>query len=259
MVIKNNKRTVGSIRKKKPILKVKSAAGAKKKIVKKRYHMGGTTGDDVESQHVREPQTEPRGIQEDVNFHHGYIRGDAPKSYDIPGRIRGVLEAKRAARDFAYKYNVIRDTNIPNRFWLDREHYIEVDLFDQISIERAVAEIYEFKRNPTIVRGSIPEIRNMHAKGGGRGALSDFIRSTNPEALKSLYGGKRKDLKTGRTIDNYEAILMGEDVDYIDSIDYTPRGGGKKKKRVPPEIVSRWFTEERKMKTKPKRNKTNKK
>jgi hypothetical protein len=219
----------------------------RKQDAKFRYYYGGATGDIEDFEPIDEPIEEqlPRGT-----------RGDAPRG--VIGRVKNALDYKRAHKNFAHKHNLARDSDVPNRFWLDREHWIEVDVFDPLSVKRAEDQIYAFKRNPNIVRASPEYLAQKNAQP--KNVLDKIIRHTNPEALKDLYGAQRND-RYGRRYpgdrygnrypgDQYHGdiprsfidILEGEYPDESPIIrDYSGYPGRGKKKYSPKQSAS-WFT-----------------
>jgi hypothetical protein len=220
----------------------------RKQNSKYRYDYGGATGDIEDIDVFEEPPIEeqlPRGT-----------RGDAPRG--VIGRVKNALDYKRAHKNFAHKHNLARDSDVPNRFWLDREHWIEVDVFDPLSVKRAEDQIYAFKRNPNIVRASPEYLAQKNAQP--KNVLDKIIRHTNPEALKDLYGAPRNDRygrypgdRYGRRYpgDTYGGqyhgdiprsfidILEGEYPEEVSIIrDYPGRG----KKKYSPKQSASWFT-----------------
>jgi hypothetical protein len=170
-------------------------------------------------------------------------RGNPPSDFNIIGRMKSAAEYKKAHRAFAYKHNLKRDSDYPYRFWIDDEHFVDVDVFDRVSVEQAEREIYAFKRNPEVRRASpeylrhkqyMAEIRRIR---GGRGDRF------NPDALKPLWGEETDYYdRSGRSRlpPSFTDILSG---DYPESADII--GGGftrGKKKKIPPNVLAKYMT-----------------
>lgn len=214
------------------------------------------------------PSQPQRGIP-DMNipfFDTGYkLPFDSP-----PGGLRNVIKRVRASakykkdrRDFAYKHQLMTDSEVDERYWTkDGMYYIDVNIYDDIERKNALIALYDYRRRQSVNQAS-PSLYKHKQQLGSKN--KNIFSKFNPDALRRLTGDDPR-VKIVQTPSGIEAIISGQASRYMSDVNYVNYGGKKIPVRKPKRnIVSdshplSWFiNNERVVKITPKRKSQTKK
>lgn len=84
------------------------------------------------------------------------------------------------------KYHLTKDENVPNRYWLNSEKFIDFLPSDQGSRDAAEAAIQEYYRNPQLIDADEVQLRSrpMVNKKKKSGGIGDFLENAGKGAEK---------------------------------------------------------------------------
>lgn len=228
-------------------------------------------GDPIENYGIEYHFTPPRQQYENqaVNipfFDRGYeLPFDSP-----PGGLRNLMKRVRASakynkdrRDFAYKHQLMTDSEVDERYWTkDGMYYIDVNIYDDIERKNALIALYDYRRRQSVNQAS-PSLYKHKQQLGSKN--KNIFSKFNPDALRRLTGDDPR-VKIVQTPSGIEAIISGQASRYMSDVNYVNYGGKKIPVRKPKRnIVSdshplSWFiNNERVVKITPKRKSQTKK
>lgn len=182
---------------------------------------------------------------------------------NVMKRVRASAKYKRDRRDFAYKHQLMIDSEVDERYWTkDGMYYIDVNIYDDVERRNALIALYKYRRRQSVTQASPSLYRHKQQLAGkNKNIFSQF----NPDALRRLTGDDPR-VKIVQTPRGMEAIISGQASRYMSDVDYVNYGGKKIPVRKPKRnIVSdnhplSWFiNNERVVKITPKRKSQTKK
>lgn len=223
---------------------------------------------DYDIQYHLEPEHQYRGVP-NINipfFDVGYnLPFDTP-----PGGLRNVIKRVKASskykkdrRDFAYKHQLMIDSEVEERYWTkDGMYYIDVNIYDDIERKNALIALYDYRRRQSVNQAS-PSLYKH--KQGLKSKNKNIFSKFNPDALNRLTGAN-PGVKIVNTPRGMEAILSGQASRYMSDVDYVNYGGKKIRVRKPKRNIvsdshplSYFINNERVVKITPKRKSQSKK
>lgn len=160
---------------------------------------------------------------------------------NIIKRVRGSKKYKKDRRDFAYKHQLMVDSEVDERYWTkDGIYYIDVNIYDDIERRNALIALYTYRRNQSVNKASPALFKHKQSlQGKNKNIMSHF----NPDALRRLTGDEPR-VQVINTPRGMEAILSGEALRYVSDSD---RGGVRlpvkttRKKLVRDDDPLAWF------------------
>jgi hypothetical protein len=178
------------------------------------------------------------------------------KGYDLPfdsppsgirnllKRVKASSKYKKDRRDFAYKHQLMIDSEVDERYWTkDGMYYLDVNIYDDIERKNALVALYDYRRRQSVNQAS-PSLYKH--KQGIQSKNKNIFSKLNPDALRVLTGQDPR-VKIVNTPRGMEAIISGQSSRYMSDVNYVKYGDTKipvrkpKRNRVSDSHPLSWF------------------